>query len=434
MPSKEEIKEKARQFLEAVFHNFESDENLKIIQEGYWWSMAEPGNSNAVVVAPGTVSMSQQGRHEREVYNSFGITTYYQTQLRDVGFPEQSELHAAISDSGIQNGWISFGFLLPLIHSCCNLPNPFDLDNPSAQALLDEFAEVVTVHTSTTTYRDILVYVDLGGEPIEFDEEVLIRPISDDELYELSQARSPSTDYAIQFFPSDRWSILEIKIDHASEGGPKTVGGIYELRGAMIAAFGLAKVGNFTLLPVGRETNFGPNATGRLIQGSQLPREFGRQIQGTLGDDSRNMLVDMWPRVKEIVIPGSDCLALPLRRLVDGLERSRLDDKIVDFSIGLEALLTDSVQDELSYRFALRGSVILGELGIDRQQAFTDFKELYNARSKIVHGSSTAKLDLRALASNGERLLRDVWNWYFSQDMTLKGATARIDRQILGIH
>ena len=139
----------------------------------------------------------------------------------------------------------------------------------------------------------------------------------------------------------------------------------------------------------------------------------------------------MWPRVKEIMIPGTDYLALPLRRLVDGMGRTRLNDKIVDYSIGLEALLTDAVRDELKYRFALRGAMILGGTGYDKSQAFEEFKEFYDARSAIVHGGSVAKLNLGALAANGERFLRIIWDWYFRQEMTLKGANKRIDRQIL---
>lgn len=93
--------------------------------------------------------------------------------------------------------------------------------------------------------------------------------------------------------------------------------------------------------------------------------------------------------------------------------------------------MTDGVRDELKYRFSLRGAIILGEAGHDRSKAFEEFKQLYDARSAIVHGGSLAKLNLGELAVNGERLLRVVWDWYFRQEMTLKGANNRIDRQIL---
>ena len=131
------------------------------------------------------------------------------------------------------------------------------------------------------------------------------------------------------------------------------------------------------------------------------------------------------------MIPGSHYLALPLRRLVDGLGRTRLDDKIIDYSIALEALLTEGERQELGYRFALRGATILKEGGADRQKSFDELKDLYSARSAIVHGASIAKLQLAVISSNGEQMLRKIWQWYYDQDLTLKRATSRIDRNIL---
>ena len=120
-----------------------------------------------------------------------------------------------------------------------------------------------------------------------------------------------------------------------------------------------------------------------------------------------------------------------MRRLVDGLGRTRPDDKIVDYAIGLEALLLHGTQGELSYRFALRGATVLKEVGEDKKQAHQDLKDFYNARSKIVHGGSVKHLNLRAQSENGERMLRQIWMWYAEQGLTLKSATEKIDRRIL---
>jgi hypothetical protein len=137
--------------------------------------------------------------------------------------------------------------------------------------------------------------------------------------------------------------------------------------------------------------------------------------------------------VKEVMLSSSHYLSLPLRRLVDGFSRTRFDDKIVDYAIGLEALLLgDSNQGELSYRFRLRGAMILGEVGEDRHQALKDFKDFYDARSAIVHGNSLANFNLRSLSNNGERFLRKVWRWHLAQGITLNDAITRIDQRILG--
>ena len=432
--SKEEVKEKARKFLEAVSQAVRVKTDLTIVETGMWWSAAKPGVSNVVVQSSGTTTLSQSSSHQREVFNTFAVNTLYQTELIDGDFPEKNELYASISAAGIEATWISYGFLLALVHEWCRLPEPLDLNQSAANELLETFAAAVVEHESVTTYRDAIIDVDLGGEPLIFEEGITIRPISEDELYELSREKHPVMGYDIKFSPSDNWSILEVQIKHPTEDSPKVFAAISHIREALIADLALADAGSYTLLPLGQVTNFGINTIGSSTFESRLPREFGRTFPGkttTFSPDTRHRIVDIWPRVKEIMIPGSRSFALPLRRLVDALGRARLDDKVVDCSIGLEALLTDAVHDELKYRFALRGAMILGSTGYDRSKAFSEFKDLYDARSTIVHGGSVAKLNLGVLADNGERLLRTVWDWYFGQDLTIRGANNRIDRQIL---
>ena len=430
MPDKEEIIAKARKFLEAVLEDVPAQMASKVIQQGMWWSAAKPGDSKVVVQSSGTSSMSKYDSHEREVFNTAAVGVHYQTHLMHSEFPEQSELSTLIIAADIQAMWVPFGFLLPLVYKWCNLPDPLDPNHSAAQELLDAFADAVLEHKSTTTYRDALVRIDLGGEQTVLEEGIVLRPITEDELYDLSREKHPTEGYQIQFFPSDTWSILDIQIKHPTEDSPK----VYEIREAVIAALALVGVGNFALLPIGMETNFGRNATGRGISGSQLPREFGLPMATTsLSADTRQKLADKWPRFKEIMIPGNHYLALPLRRLADGLSRSRLDDKIIDYAIGLETLLSEgNERTEISYKFSLWGAIILGDSEEDKIQAAEDFKALYNARSGIAHGRSISLADLKKNSDNGERLLRIVWEWHLTQGLTRTGALSRIKRLVLG--
>lgn len=68
------------------------------------------------------------------------------------------------------------------------------------------------------------------------------------------------------------------------------------------------------------------------------------------------------------------------------LSRENVDDKIIDITISLESLI--SGKDELRFRFALYLSHIVKTEPDERVQAFSAFKDLYDARSGIVHGSS----------------------------------------------
>lgn len=92
-------------------------------------------------------------------------------------------------------------------------------------------------------------------------------------------------------------------------------------------------------------------------------------------------------------------------------------DAIVDYVIALEAVFLQGVRDELRFRFALYGAWFLGTDRTDRQRLFDELKQLYDARSEIVHGSVRKPHELEALAGLARRVssaallraLREGW-------------------------
>lgn len=69
-------------------------------------------------------------------------------------------------------------------------------------------------------------------------------------------------------------------------------------------------------------------------------------------------------------------------------------DKVVDYAIAFETLLLTtpdkSSREELSYRFKLNGTSLLSKLiDIDKRTLFKSLSEIYNLRSRIVHGSDS---------------------------------------------
>lgn len=436
MANKEEVVTKAREFLSAVAREVQArlGTNPRAVEKSVWWSVASTDNSQVIVRSSGTSSLLQSGGHEREVFDSFRVNTLYQVELMHNGFPEQTQLHELITTAGIEAQRIQYGFLLPLVLAWCKLPDPFDLTQQAAQILLDEFAEAVVDGTSVTRYRDVLLFIDIGGTAVDLEDGITVRPIDEEELWELGRGGTLITPFSLQLSPAENWCMLDVELQHSQDDAAQIATTLYAIREAVVANLAMVIESGFTLLPIGITTKFGPNATGTSIHGSLLPRQFGSlpsMASGSIDASARRQLQENWPRVKEAMQSPSNYLGLPLRRLVDGLGRARHDDRIIDYAIGLEALLTKSAQGELSYRFALRGATILGEGGEDKHQAFQELRDFYQARSKIVHGGSVSELDLRALAVCGEGLLRKVWNWYSAQGLTLEGATARIDRQIL---
>jgi len=80
---------------------------------------------------------------------------------------------------------------------------------------------------------------------------------------------------------------------------------------------------------------------------------------------------------------------LALRRLNFGYERTRPEDKLIDYMIGLEALLTRKGGEgsDLAYRLALRGARLLGSDATHRAHIHAELRRAYRLRSDIVHGS-----------------------------------------------
>jgi hypothetical protein len=79
--------------------------------------------------------------------------------------------------------------------------------------------------------------------------------------------------------------------------------------------------------------------------------------------------------------------SLALNRFNYGYERIRPEDRLIDYANALEALLLkEEEQQELSYRFALRGAALLSTDPRARETTYAWLRRAYQLRSDIVHG------------------------------------------------
>jgi hypothetical protein len=88
---------------------------------------------------------------------------------------------------------------------------------------------------------------------------------------------------------------------------------------------------------------------------------------------------------------------IPLSRFNRTYSRRQGDDAIIDMAICLENLLLRGLNDELSYRFALRGATLLRTLS-NSADTFAILHQLYQMRSQVVHGGEhvfTPKIEQR---------------------------------------
>lgn len=81
---------------------------------------------------------------------------------------------------------------------------------------------------------------------------------------------------------------------------------------------------------------------------------------------------------------------LALHRFAAGIARQNDADAVLDFVIALEALLLpydpDARHGDLSYRFRVHGAMFIAEATDQRREVFRQLRNLYEMRSRLVHG------------------------------------------------
>jgi hypothetical protein len=98
-------------------------------------------------------------------------------------------------------------------------------------------------------------------------------------------------------------------------------------------------------------------------------------------------------------------LSLALQRFNLAYERTRPEDKLIDYWVALEALFLPGISDELSFRASLRIAYYLTTSPDERQDIFDKMRLSYDTRSRIVHGEEP-KADAGQVASDTEEILR----------------------------
>lgn len=124
-------------------------------------------------------------------------------------------------------------------------------------------------------------------------------------------------------------------------------------------------------------------------------------------------------------------LAVGLRRFNQVFTRDLVEDRIIDLTIALESTLLAGIQQELSYRIALRGAVLLE--GLRPPEETQDIiQALYVIRSKVVHeGKLFSEQTVRKVVPKSiqpdefpticEGIVRDVLTAYLKQGAINKG-------------
>lgn len=86
-----------------------------------------------------------------------------------------------------------------------------------------------------------------------------------------------------------------------------------------------------------------------------------------------------------------------LSRTMAGLGADWRQSGFLDFVIALEGSLLRGTRSELAYQFALRGALFLAEIR-DPKVTYRSLKNIYDVRSRIVHGGAKVSAQKRRLA------------------------------------
>lgn len=101
---------------------------------------------------------------------------------------------------------------------------------------------------------------------------------------------------------------------------------------------------------------------------------------------------------------------ISVKRLSGGYERKKLEDRLIDYMIGLEALYLPDGSHELSYRLSLRIAHLLEHTPEEKKETYNYIREMYNIRSLISHGKNYTlnKDDVDKLE---ETLRKSIYIW-----------------------
>lgn len=113
-------------------------------------------------------------------------------------------------------------------------------------------------------------------------------------------------------------------------------------------------------------------------------------------------------------------LRIPIDRWAKSMAEEDPIDQIIDLGIALESLYVPESQSEVSFRFALHAAWHLGKDKTHRQELRKVFKQIYTARSKIVHTGRLGRKTARSLGDVSEFVSR-------AQDLCWQGINSIID-------
>lgn len=231
----------------------------------------------------------------------------------------------------------------------------------------------------------------VAGRPFRLNKELLIQPLS--AWYQRPHVARQRVTFPPLEGPSekDKLALIATISSEKQPGGPHPSTGFFETTSGLLSAIRLLKPGNVQshAFASGQVSEF-PFEEPIAYSMASYSEDDEPEAQIRVGDERR--IKDLWASLMPTGHwPSPFQAASPLREALNRLWRTyelqAWTDTIVDLTIAIEALLSPSDRQELSYRVSLRSAQLLGEKGEPSADIYRLVRLMYEIRSKTVHGA-----------------------------------------------
>src|SRR5579862_619005 len=319
--------------------------------------------------------------------------------------PHVSELAAKLDDSSDlgRRAWagdqthrgvsaVLFHYVGPVaMHYLNALPDLSKRDDAEIERLYQELQGVIGAESNFDISQLVIGGVSVTEELTH--RGISLRPLTTDESQRV-EARRQSQDLGLQhgqdlILPTWRsqWeptALLEIR----SKRGFDEAEGPPAFPNSVLLAFYLYE---FDICALGISSFASPRWTGlgEGIHGAPLPITLEHTVPKPVDQELFQTIIDLAFEMPEFAGYGEeDSHQLLLMNALTGLGVRSTDRSFIDCALALEGALLGGIEnnDELSYRFALYGSLFLQDQ-LPPKETFKRLKGIYNHRSFLVHGS-----------------------------------------------
>ena len=248
------------------------------------------------------------------------------------------------------------------------------------------------IYSKDVLYRlsSILEGFTIDIDELKFGNNYRIRKMTPKENMSVFDKYPPPTPFSIMNWIRHEY-LLEAIISQ-KKGTQPNANLVQEVFDDIVSVLRLFKSGCVTVRYIDCEP-ISWSSTGRAIYGKGFRSGIVPPRIYTLNKSEIHSILKLWRRFKafrrnEGSSEEANYFNIALKRFNFGIEETDVENKIIDFIIGFEALcLSDSF--ELGYKLSNRVAILLAKNSGEAEKIREFMKIAYRVRSKIVHGDKT---------------------------------------------